>query len=100
MCIYINTTGVSGYCSQSTSYLDTSLVVLLNCLGVFDDDDVTHVEGDVNPVRDIEIIHEELRLKVCLTKDCKGTVSWMNCGCYRMKNIYMLEWSVYDYFTE
>jgi obg-like ATPase 1 len=30
---------------------------------VFDDDDVTHVEGDVNPVRDIEIIHEELRLK-------------------------------------
>jgi len=29
----------------------------------FDDDDVTHVEGDVNPVRDIEIINEELRLK-------------------------------------
>lgn len=29
----------------------------------FEDDDVTHVEGDVNPVRDIEIIHEELRLK-------------------------------------
>ena len=24
---------------------------------------MTHVEGDVNPVRDIEIIHEELRLK-------------------------------------
>lgn len=29
----------------------------------FDDDDVTHVEGEVNPVRDIEIINEELRLK-------------------------------------
>lgn len=29
----------------------------------FDDDDVTHVEGDVNPVRDLEIIYEELRLK-------------------------------------
>ncbi|KOX80468.1 hypothetical protein WN51_12951 [Melipona quadrifasciata] len=29
----------------------------------FDDDDVTHVEGDVNPVRDLEIISEELRLK-------------------------------------
>jgi len=29
----------------------------------FDDADVTHVEGDVNPVRDIEIIHEELRKK-------------------------------------
>lgn len=31
--------------------------------GAFDDDDVTHVEGDVNPVRDLEIISEELRLK-------------------------------------
>lgn len=26
----------------------------------FDDDDVTHVEGDVNPVRDLEIIGTEL----------------------------------------
>ena len=33
------------------------------CLGAFDDDNVIHVEGDVNPVRDIEIINEELRLK-------------------------------------
>lgn len=32
-------------------------------LGAFSDDDVTHVEGDVNPIRDLEIIHEELRLK-------------------------------------
>lgn len=31
--------------------------------GSFDDDDITHVEGSVEPVRDIEIIHEELRLK-------------------------------------
>ena len=31
--------------------------------GIFEDDQVTHVEGDVNPVRDMEIIHEELRLK-------------------------------------
>lgn len=31
--------------------------------GIFEDDEVTHVEGDVNPVRDMEIIHEELRLK-------------------------------------
>ncbi|KAL1498116.1 hypothetical protein ABEB36_008969 [Hypothenemus hampei] len=29
----------------------------------FDDDDVTHVEGEVNPVRDLDIIAEELRLK-------------------------------------
>lgn len=32
-------------------------------LGVFEDDDVTHIEGDVNPVRDLDIISEELRLK-------------------------------------
>ncbi|XP_068194641.1 obg-like ATPase 1 isoform X2 [Antennarius striatus] len=29
----------------------------------FDDEDIVHVEGNVDPVRDIEIIHEELRLK-------------------------------------
>lgn len=34
-----------------------------NKLGAFEDDDVTHVEGEVNPVRDFDIISEELRLK-------------------------------------
>jgi obg-like ATPase 1 len=29
----------------------------------FDDAEVTHVEGDVNPIRDMEIIQTELRLK-------------------------------------
>lgn len=29
----------------------------------FDDAEIVHVEGDVNPVRDLEIIGEELRLK-------------------------------------
>ncbi|XP_077395501.1 obg-like ATPase 1 isoform X2 [Festucalex cinctus] len=29
----------------------------------FDDEDIIHVEGNVDPVRDMEIIHEELRLK-------------------------------------
>lgn len=29
----------------------------------FDDAEVIHVEGDVNPIRDMEIIREELRLK-------------------------------------
>lgn len=29
----------------------------------FEDDDVTHVEGEVDPVRDLDIISEELRLK-------------------------------------
>jgi len=36
---------------------------LLHMTRAFDDDDVTHVEGDVNPVRDLEIISDELRLK-------------------------------------
>jgi len=36
---------------------------LFHLTRAFDDDDVTHVEGDVNPVRDLEIILEELRLK-------------------------------------
>lgn len=31
--------------------------------GAFDDDDVTHIEGEVNPIRDLDIISEELRLK-------------------------------------
>lgn len=29
----------------------------------FDDEEVIHVEGDVNPLRDMEIIQTELRLK-------------------------------------
>uniref|UniRef100_A0A1B0DJL2 Uncharacterized protein n=2 Tax=Phlebotomus papatasi TaxID=29031 RepID=A0A1B0DJL2_PHLPP len=29
----------------------------------FDDDDVIHVDGEVNPVQDLDIISEELRLK-------------------------------------
>ena len=29
----------------------------------FDDAEVTHVEGDVDPIRDMEIIQTELRLK-------------------------------------
>lgn len=29
----------------------------------FSDDSIEHVIGDVNPIRDMEIIHEELRLK-------------------------------------
>lgn len=39
------------------------LPTFLLSLGAFEDDDVTHIEGDVNPVRDLEIIGEELRLK-------------------------------------
>nr|AAH77496.1 Ola1 protein [Xenopus laevis] len=36
---------------------------IFHLMRAFDDDDIIHVEGNVNPVRDIEIIREELRLK-------------------------------------
>jgi obg-like ATPase 1 len=36
---------------------------LFHLCRAFDDDDVTHVEGEVNPIRDFEIISDELRLK-------------------------------------
>jgi len=34
--------------------------------GAFEGEDVTHVEGEVNPVRDLDIISEELRKKVSI----------------------------------
>ncbi|ESN97492.1 hypothetical protein HELRODRAFT_187336 [Helobdella robusta] len=36
---------------------------LFHMCRIFEDDEVTHVDGEVNPVRDIKVIHEELRLK-------------------------------------
>ena len=36
---------------------------ILHVLRCYDDDNVTHVDGDVNPVRDKEIIDTELQLK-------------------------------------
>ena len=36
---------------------------IFHMIRAFDDPDVVHVEGDINPIRDVEIIHEELRLK-------------------------------------
>jgi len=36
---------------------------IFHMLRVFEDEDITHVEGDVNPCRDMAIIHDELRLK-------------------------------------
>ncbi|OCT61161.1 obg-like ATPase 1 isoform X2 [Xenopus laevis] len=36
---------------------------IFHVMRAFEDDDIIHTEGSVNPVRDIEIIHEELRLK-------------------------------------
>lgn len=36
---------------------------LFHLCRAFEDDDITHVEGEVNPVRDLDIISDELRLK-------------------------------------
>ncbi|KAK4019732.1 hypothetical protein OUZ56_001740 [Daphnia magna] len=40
-----------------------SVDAIFHLCRTFESDEITHVEGDVNPVRDIEIINEELRLK-------------------------------------
>lgn len=65
----------SGYCwpcersSQWARPGECLLSHISACDGIFhltrafEDDDITHVEGSVDPVRDIEIIHEELQLK-------------------------------------
>ena len=36
---------------------------IFHMLRLFKDEDITHVEGEVDPVRDITIINDELRLK-------------------------------------
>merc|ERR1711990_659348 len=36
---------------------------IFHMLRIFEDEDITHVEGGVDPVRDMGIIHDELRLK-------------------------------------
>ncbi|PVV02956.1 hypothetical protein BB560_002574, partial [Smittium megazygosporum] len=40
-----------------------SVDAIFHVVRSFSDPDVTHVEGEIDPVRDLEIIHEELRLK-------------------------------------
>lgn len=44
---------------ESVFYLHS----LYSIIGIFDNEEVTHVEGDVNPIRDMEIIHSELLAK-------------------------------------
>ena len=39
------------------------IIYIFFTTGCFESEEVIHVEGNVNPVRDIEIINEELRLK-------------------------------------
>lgn len=49
-------------CQQQFSRFFVSWIAV----GAFDDPEVTHVEDSVDPVRDLEIISAELRLKVSL----------------------------------
>lgn len=44
-------------------WLDLRKMLPCLTLGAFEDDDVTHVEGDVDPVRDLDVIFHELRAK-------------------------------------
>ena len=44
---------------------------IIHVLRCFDDDNVTHVDGSVNPVRDKEIIDLELQFKDLETVDAR-----------------------------
>lgn len=44
---------------------------ILHVLRCFDDDNITHVDGNVDPVRDMEIINYELQLKDAETVDAR-----------------------------
>ena len=63
---------------------------IIHVLRCFDDDNVTHVDGSVNPVRDKEIIDTELQLKDLETVDSRinkvqkqaQTVGGINVNCY------------------
>ena len=54
---------VKAHCKLKCQKLLIGKIRTFLSAGVFEDEDVTHVEGDVDPVRDLEIIHEELRKK-------------------------------------
>ncbi|KAG5443081.1 Obg-like ATPase 1 [Clonorchis sinensis] len=36
---------------------------IFHMIRVFESEDISHVEGDINPIRDLDIVEEELRLK-------------------------------------
>ncbi|CAH8871947.1 unnamed protein product [Trichobilharzia szidati] len=50
-----------------------SVDAIYHMLRLFENEDITHIEGDINPVRDLDIIDEELRLKDVeyVTKECE-----------------------------
>lgn len=52
---------------------------IFHLVRAFDDEEIAHFEGDVDPVRDMEIISEELRLKdtVVLNKAIEAVEKFM-----------------------
>jgi hypothetical protein len=62
-------------------------------LGAFEDPDIIHVDDTVDPVRDLEVITEELRLKVCLIETfffLHKSGFWANHYCCLMKHQFLL----------
>jgi len=59
------TAGASTGAGLGNSFLSHVRAVdgIFQCVRAFDDAEVIHVEGDVDPIRDMEIIKNELRLK-------------------------------------
>jgi len=59
------TAGASAGAGLGNSFLSHVRAVdgIFQCVRAFDDAEVIHVEGDVDPIRDMEIIKNELRLK-------------------------------------
>lgn len=56
---------------------------LFHVTRAFSDGDVTHVEGNVDPVRDLKIINDELRFKVSFKEVVHIFVRLqILCGCY------------------
>lgn len=49
------------------AFLCESHCFLTICIGAFEDPDIIHVDDAVDPVRDLDTISAELRLKVCFT---------------------------------
>ncbi|KAI8052400.1 GTP-binding protein YchF [Syncephalis plumigaleata] len=57
--------GAAGGAGLGNAFLSHIRAVdgIFHVVRAFDDEDVTHVEGELDPIRDLSIIHEELRLK-------------------------------------
>lgn len=57
-------------------------------LGAFEDPDIIHVDDSVDPVRDLEVITEELRLKVYVIFDKlelfveRSSISYILCALF------------------